>query len=83
MWLRWKCLNISHLEVVATMRGWRFKLAVELVVFFVLDGILLILLTILTVGLTFLNAPPIRQLVLGLTIAGIKTSLVVVFLLWH
>jgi cytochrome c oxidase subunit IV len=46
---------------------------------YVLIGVLLILLTFLTVGLSFLHVPPIWHLVLGLTIAGIKASLVVLF----
>jgi cytochrome c oxidase subunit 4 len=46
---------------------------------YVLIGVLLILLTVLTVGLSFLHVAPIYHLIFGLAIAGIKASLVVLF----
>ncbi len=46
---------------------------------YVLIGVLLILLTGLTVGLSFLPVPPSYHLIFGLAIAGLKASLVVLF----
>jgi cytochrome c oxidase subunit 4 len=46
---------------------------------YVLIGILLILLTVLTVGLSFLHVAPLLHLVLGLAIAVAKASLVLLF----
>jgi cytochrome c oxidase subunit 4 len=46
---------------------------------YVLVGVVLVLLTVLTVGLSFWHLPPLWHIVMGLSIALVKMSLVVLF----
>ncbi len=46
---------------------------------YVLVCVILVLLTVLTVGLSFWHVPPVWHVVMGLGIAGCKAALVVLF----